>query len=203
MDEKRTIFFNEKLYQVNKSTDAGIYYRCSKFASGCGARLIKKGSHICAQNDSNQLETKKAISNAESFTNSFICEKFSRFELCPHQIYESLLLTLRQQFADMVYDIPSKKYINARINEIRGSMPVNNIYAITLEPMRSLQNASPFFRRYGTFIDGTFRSTPSLFKQCVIIMTFNRGTVKYIPCCDAILKGKSEQLYCNLFHELM
>ncbi|KAF0987729.1 hypothetical protein HZS_1460 [Henneguya salminicola] len=48
----------------------------------------------------------------------------------------------------MVYDIPSKKYTHARIKEIRGSLSVNNIYAITLEPMRSLQNGSPFSRRY-------------------------------------------------------
>ncbi|KAF0987727.1 hypothetical protein HZS_1458 [Henneguya salminicola] len=100
MDERRNIVFNEKLYQVNKFTEACIYYCCSKFAYGCGARLIKKendltlkGSHICTQNDSNQLQTIEAITNAESFTNSFIREKSSRLELYPHQIYESLLLT--------------------------------------------------------------------------------------------------------------
>ncbi|KAF0988710.1 hypothetical protein HZS_3033 [Henneguya salminicola] len=48
------------------------------------------------------------------------------------------------------------------------------------------------------FIDGTFRSTPSPFKQCVIMRTFGRRTLKYIPCCYAILTGKPEQLYCNL-----
>ncbi|KAF0990809.1 hypothetical protein HZS_3555 [Henneguya salminicola] len=107
MDERRKIVLNEKRYQVNKSTKACIYDRCSKFASGCGARLIKKGidmtlkgSHVCTQNDSNQLETTEAIKNAESFNNSFICEKSSRIELYPHQIYESLLLTLRQHLTD-------------------------------------------------------------------------------------------------------
>ncbi|KAF0990407.1 hypothetical protein HZS_7352 [Henneguya salminicola] len=34
-------------------------------------------------------------------------------------------------------------------------------------------------------------------------MTFDRETQKYIPSCYAILTAKSEQLYCNLFHELM
>ncbi|KAF0990409.1 hypothetical protein HZS_7354 [Henneguya salminicola] len=51
--------------------------------------MTLKGSHICTQNDSNQLETTEAITNAESFNNSFICEKSSRLELCPHQIYEN------------------------------------------------------------------------------------------------------------------
>ncbi|KAF0989484.1 hypothetical protein HZS_935 [Henneguya salminicola] len=80
-----------------------------EIASGCGARLIKKGndrtlkgSHICTQNDYNQLETTEAITNAENFTNSLKCEKSSRIELNPHQIYENLLLTLRQHFTDMV-----------------------------------------------------------------------------------------------------
>ncbi|KAF0993320.1 hypothetical protein HZS_4673 [Henneguya salminicola] len=96
MDERRKIVFNEKLYQVNKSTEACINYRCSKFTSGCGDRLIKKGNdmtlkgcHISAQNDSNQLEITEAIKTAESFTNSFICEKSSGIELYPHQIFEN------------------------------------------------------------------------------------------------------------------
>ncbi|KAF0986984.1 hypothetical protein HZS_7178 [Henneguya salminicola] len=107
MDERRKIFFNEKLYQVNKPTEACIYYRCSKFDSGCGSRLFKKRNDMTLKG--------KATTNAESFPNSYICEKCSRLELYPHQIYESLLLTLRQQFTDMVYDIPSKKHTYARI----------------------------------------------------------------------------------------
>ncbi|KAF0989682.1 hypothetical protein HZS_7470 [Henneguya salminicola] len=42
MDERRKIVFNEKLYKVNKSTEACIYYRCSKFASGLVLVSLKK-----------------------------------------------------------------------------------------------------------------------------------------------------------------
>ncbi|KAF0988434.1 LOW QUALITY PROTEIN: hypothetical protein HZS_8132, partial [Henneguya salminicola] len=83
----------------------------------------------------------------QSLTNSFNCEK--SLELYLHQIYESLLLTLRQQFTDMAYDIPSKKYTYARIKEIRGLMSGRlTTGALALEPMTSLQNGSPFFRIY-------------------------------------------------------
>lgn len=239
MADRKKLFYKDYLYQVNKFTESTVYYPCSKFGSGCVARLIKKrnevtlkGHHSCVEdNISHQLEPPMANIDSKEIVNSFIGEKATKLELYPHQIYENLLLCFRQQFAGTIYDIPSKKFTYSKIKEIRGAMSVNSIQAITATPMRTLENGSPFFRRYWcgdihgdyhqmliwitdeclsllrynghTFIDGTFRSAPAPFMQCVIIMTFDRGTLKYIPCCYALLTGKNEQLYCNLFHELV
>ncbi|KII67378.1 hypothetical protein RF11_05144 [Thelohanellus kitauei] len=100
-----------------------------------------------------------------------------------------------------------------------------------MPPLRTLTDGSPFLRsswfgavrgvyhqmliwvtdeclsllRYNghCFIDGTFKTSPSPFKQCVIIMTFDRGTHKYIPCVYALLTGKNEYLYRKLFSEII
>ncbi|KAF0991963.1 hypothetical protein HZS_4164 [Henneguya salminicola] len=171
MDERRKIVFNKKLYQVNKSTEAYIYYYCSKLASVISLLktiLINWRLH-------------KLLQAQRASPIYFICEKSSRRELYPHQIYESLLLTLRQQFTDMVYDIPSKKYTYARIKEICGSMSVNNIYAITLELMRSLQNVSPFSQRYccGDIHGDYHQMRIWITDECLFLLRYNgHGRIK-------------------------
>ncbi|KAF0991155.1 hypothetical protein HZS_789, partial [Henneguya salminicola] len=60
-------------------------------------------------------------------------------ELYPSQIYQSLLLKLRELYGSAPYPIPGKSAVYRNIREQRTA---------TLPPLRYLANSQPFLRRY-------------------------------------------------------
>ncbi|KAF0985680.1 LOW QUALITY PROTEIN: hypothetical protein HZS_1989 [Henneguya salminicola] len=64
----------------------------------------------------------------------------------PNQIYQSLLLALREKYGSTPYSIPQKH--THFIREQRSSIYSNSIQAVTRPPLRDLPNGNPFFRRY-------------------------------------------------------
>ncbi|KAF0991570.1 hypothetical protein HZS_1783 [Henneguya salminicola] len=53
------------------------------------------------------------------------------------------------------------------------------------------------------FVDGTFRTTPNPFKQCLIIMVFDNAGDLYILCVFGLVTGKNEHLSCEFLHQVI
>ncbi|KAF0986142.1 hypothetical protein HZS_4725, partial [Henneguya salminicola] len=149
--------------------------------------------------------------------------KALQLELYPNQIYQSLLLKLREIYGSAPYPIPGKSAVYHTIREQRSSIFLNSIQAATLPPLRHLLNSQPFFRRYWsgdmdgeyhqmliwctneelslkrynshTFVDCTFRSTPAPFIQCQIVMVNDAGTQMFVPCVYSLITSESEYMY--------
>jgi hypothetical protein len=60
----------------------------------------------------------------------------------------------------------------------------------------------PILRRRGiaAFIDGTFRSVPKPYTQCIIIMCFDDETGTYVPIIFALVDNKTQWGYWHLLH---
>lgn len=52
-------------------------------------------------------------------------------------------------------------------------------------------------------IDCTFKIVPFGFKQCLIIMCFDKCSNLFIPCIYVLLTSKTEYIYCSIFHEVI
>lgn len=190
-----------------------------------------KGTHTCSQTFLQSDIPTTTLIDPNIFVNEFIKEKSIHLEYYPHQIYTQLLSELRTQYQGVPYTIPSKKTVYATIREERGTYLNNTIHTVKQPPLRLLPDGQPFFRRHWegdihgeyhqimiwatneclslmryngpTFIDCTFRSVPSPFVQCLIVMIYDAGTEIYIPCAYCLMTGKSEYLYRTIFHELI
>lgn len=189
---------------------------------------ILSGVHVCEakmilNNPENDI-------TPEDFVKNFLDENANRLELYPNKIYKDLLIALSKKFKNVIYKIPTKQYAYSVIRECRGCLGLNSIQSAKTEPSRSL-NGKPFLRRHlfleihdeyheimiwatneslalmrynsHTFIDATFRSTPSPFSQCLIIMVYDQSTEVYVPCVFALMTGKNEYMYCSVLHEII
>jgi hypothetical protein len=60
----------------------------------------------------------------------------------------------------------------------------------------------PILRRRGIpcFLDGTFRSVPQPFQQCLILMAFDDETELYVPIVFALVENKSSWTYWHFIH---
>ncbi|KAF0986335.1 hypothetical protein HZS_2210 [Henneguya salminicola] len=67
-----------------------------------------------------------------------------------------------------------------------------DINRVQHEMMIWATNQSLFFH---TFVDGTFRTTPSPFYQCLIILVFNNASDLHIRCVFVLVTGKNEHIY--------
>lgn len=232
-----SIVFNNYSYGKNGGKDYVLYYRCSKYKTGCKARLLKNGQTI-KEKGVHTCGAKMVLVNIHNdemsptdFINRFLADKSSQLSLCPSQIYQTLLLSLRDRFVNVPYAIPSKSTIYSTIRNNRGLMGMNAIEAVMSPPLSIKGNGQPFFRRYWvgdihgqqqriliwvtneslalmrynthTFIDGTFKITPHPFYQCVIVMAYDCGTQLYVPCAFSLVSAKNEYIYCELFHQLI
>ncbi|KAF1743017.1 hypothetical protein MXB_1754 [Myxobolus squamalis] len=167
----------------------------------------------------------------EVFLNNFIHEKALCLDLYSQQIYQTLLLRLREKYSSQPNCIPSKRKIYGIIRKLRGSMFANSIQVTQLPPLKHLPNGNPFFGRYWsgdfdgefyqmllwstnealslmrynnqTFIDSTFRCVPSPFTHCLIIVMYDIETQMYIPCVYALVTFKNEYMYLTALHEVI
>ena len=232
-----SVVFNNYSYGKNGSCENTIYYRCSKYKSGCKARLIKrqnemieKGTHTCGGNITS-IDIPNHEISPNDFINNFLTEKSTNLVMASSQIYQNLLVSLRDKYINTPYIIPSKSFIYSQIRTKRGLIGMNAIEAIASPPLSLKDNGQPFFRRlwigdiHGeqhriiiwitneclsllrynthTFIDVTFKVTPHPFYQCVIVMTYDCGTRLYVPCAYALVTCKNEYIYCELLHQLI
>ncbi|KAF1739945.1 LOW QUALITY PROTEIN: hypothetical protein MXB_4982, partial [Myxobolus squamalis] len=152
------------------------------------------GIHVCSDISAIIIPSETFDEKPEVFLNNFIHEKALCLDLYPQQIYQTLLLHLREN--SQPYHISSKRKIYGIISELPGSMFANSIQAAQLPPLKHLPNGKPVFQtlldfdgefhqmllwstnealllmRYNnqTFIDCTFRCVPSPFTQCLTIM---------------------------------
>ncbi|KAF0988521.1 hypothetical protein HZS_4616, partial [Henneguya salminicola] len=154
-----------------------------------------------------------------------------QLELYPNQIYQSLLLKLKELYGSAPYPIPGKSAVYRNIREQRSSIFSNSIQAATLPPLRYLANSQPYLRRYWSWdIDGeyyqmliwctnealslmrynshmfvycTFRSALAPFTQWLIVMVHDAGTEMFVPCVYSLITSKSESIYLNVFPELI
>ncbi|KAF0986092.1 hypothetical protein HZS_3165 [Henneguya salminicola] len=188
----------EEIKTLNKT-----YYMCKD-------QFVVRGNHTCEKNS--------------------IVERVRSIPDITPEEYAELIVDMRDKYKNIPYLIPSKKNVYAKIRENRGALNLNSIHAITTEPLRSIDgkpflrrqfnlevhgeyhliiiwavNENLFLLRYNThtFIDGTFRSTPAPFIQCLIIMACDNGTDLYVPCMYSLMTSKSESLYCTVLHEVI
>lgn len=235
----RKLFYSGHYFTFNSQKGRTIYYKCSKYDSNnCRARLIikedlhtVKGNHTCLIDTSINITPLNYGISPEEFSTNLIIEKAQLLHMYPNQIYESLLLALREQYGLTPYSIPPKKKVFRSIREQRSSIFSNNIQSVTMPPLSDLPNGQPFCRRYWwgdidgvrhqvlvwctnealslmrynshTFIDCTFRSVPSPFLQCLIVMVYDEGTRLFVPCAYCLLTSKNETLYLACFQQLI
>ncbi|KAF0987903.1 hypothetical protein HZS_6220 [Henneguya salminicola] len=112
---------------------------------------------------------------------------------------KELIVSLRSKFKDIPFALLAKKTVHKKTRENRRVMNLNSIQAAITNIQRFI-NGKFFLRRQSfleihgeynqimlwatneslsllrynthTFIDGTFRSTPAPFTQCIIVMCF-------------------------------
>lgn len=187
-----------------------------------------KKEHTCRDNQVMQSVIEQHEILPDQFIESFIDNNASKLQMTPSQIYSALLIAMDEKYKETPYRRPTKNTIKNKIREIRGSIFHESIMKLTEPPLCHKMNGAPFFRRFWkgeihgethmvmiwatneclslmrynshTFIDGTFRSTPAPFKQCVIIMVYDHGTNSYVPCVYGLLTSKNEYLYNTLLH---
>lgn len=236
---EKKLFYQGHYFRFNSRKKESIYYKCSKYdSSQCRARLniknsnyILKGVHTCSDDSIISVIPQSTDINPKEFTDSFINQKSLCLEVYPNQIFESLLLALREKYNGTPYPIPKKKTVCKIIREQRSSLFSNSIQAAMLPPLRDLPNGQPFFRRFWsgdidgeyhqifiwctnealslmrynshTFIDCTFRCVPSPFLQCLVIMVHDVGTELFVPCVYCLLTSKNEYLYLTALHEII
>ncbi|KAF0992202.1 hypothetical protein HZS_6702 [Henneguya salminicola] len=66
--------------------------------------------------------------------------------LYPYNIYQYLLLKLRERFNVLEYNIPSKKNIYSDIRAARNSMKFNTFYSVINPPACYKKNGRSFFQ---------------------------------------------------------
>ncbi|KII64338.1 hypothetical protein RF11_01142 [Thelohanellus kitauei] len=103
-------------YQLNKQCKNKEYYRNATFSTiKCHAYLIfnsvdiiLKGQHTC-NNSINRFDTRQV--SIDDFIRDFLNEETSNLCLSPFQIYDNLLVQLRNEFNIFLYKVPLKHHI--------------------------------------------------------------------------------------------
>ncbi|KAF0986723.1 LOW QUALITY PROTEIN: hypothetical protein HZS_477 [Henneguya salminicola] len=115
------------------------------FSSACKCRLIVcgqinvfKGAHICSVDIIAAIDSQGHEITPVELSTNYISEKAIQLELYPNQIYQSLLLKLRELYGSAPYPIPQKSAVYRNIREQRSSIFSNSIQAATLQPLRYL-----------------------------------------------------------------
>ncbi|KAF0987313.1 hypothetical protein HZS_7969, partial [Henneguya salminicola] len=140
---KKKLFYDGHSYTYSSKNKNTLYYKRSKyFISACKCRLIVFGqinvvkkAHICS------VDIIFAINSQAHEISPAI-----QLELYPNQIYQSLLLKLRELHGSAPYPIAGKSGVYRNIREQRSSIFSNSIQAATLPPLRYLANSQPFLR---------------------------------------------------------
>ena len=206
------------------------YYRCVKYYSQeCLARLIQTGTSFQVRGAHTCETSCGSLVDVSGFVESYVAESASNMTLAPERIFEGLLSEISSRFPGVVYSLPSKKQVQSRVHELRGTV-TSDFAKIETQPLSTTICGTPFIRRnwFGdvhgdyhriliwvsdsglallrqqgqVFIDGTFRVVPSQFKQCVIVLAFDASTNVYVPCTYSLFTGKSESLYRIFLHEI-
>lgn len=169
--------------------------------------------------------------NPVNYINNFIVENANLLNKMPFQIYEELLINLRRTFAGRIYTIPSQRDVYNDILSTRGHLVAKDLTQISLSPLKNLSDGRIMLRRHWkgdidgdmhealiwstdealalmryngpTFIDATFKTVPSPFVQCLIVLVYDRGSQLYVPCVYSLQTSKSEYMYCTILHELV
>ncbi|KAF0986911.1 hypothetical protein HZS_1680 [Henneguya salminicola] len=148
MDLTTKAFIIEK----NSKNNGKSYYICRKRDSTrCPARLIfsrdtitTEGFHTCSGETkilTNQIQRRVP----DGFVEKYINGKSLCLELYPGKINEKLLCQLREQISDISYQIPSKKWVFAKIRQNIDASNFNAIYAISTPPFSLSRIGQPFF----------------------------------------------------------
>ncbi|KAF0986004.1 hypothetical protein HZS_7126, partial [Henneguya salminicola] len=118
------------------------YYKCSNWGRGCPARLIarnneisEKGEHNCEANGL-VIHIPATHLSPEMLVETFIVEKAPQLNLYPNQIFRDLFLTMRDQFVNTPYSIPSKNQRTSGFNrnELDRSSHVSSIKSSLKQP---------------------------------------------------------------------
>ncbi|KAF0986103.1 hypothetical protein HZS_1399 [Henneguya salminicola] len=182
--------FNCTSYRKSLIKTNVTYYKCANCDHGYPARLIVRNNEISEKPEHNCEANCLVIQilapnlSLESFVDTLIFEKASQLILYHNQIFRALLLPIRDQFVNP--RIASHRKINgvyrkefdprSQVSSIKSSSKqptflrsywVGDIQGVEHKMMIFATNQSfPLIRYNGhTFVDGTFRTTPSLFYQ--------------------------------------
>lgn len=230
--ESKIIYHNNFRYILNNKKKNTSYFRCSKYGSNkCLGRIIlkqenilEKGKHTC------QNIIEKIKISDENEINSIISLYSKDISLKPGQIYQKFLADFLSNPNNKTILVPSKNTIKKRIEKIRGnrSVKIEEMFendlgltkdghfflrifkkTIVLDKVQSFaiwasQEGISVLRQNGTvLIDATFKISPSGFKQCIVIMSYEPATRLYIPCAWCLMTSKSEYMYWFILQELL
>ncbi|KAF0991522.1 hypothetical protein HZS_3670 [Henneguya salminicola] len=111
------------------------YYRCSMYKSVCKASLLKHGVtvtekrvHTCRGKIVSVTIPNEEMS-PDDYINSSMTEKSSQLSLSSSQIFQWLILFLKERFVNVPYTIPSKGMIYSTIRNNRVLIGMNPIMA--------------------------------------------------------------------------
>ncbi|KAF0990818.1 hypothetical protein HZS_8045 [Henneguya salminicola] len=155
---------------------------------------------------------------SKSYSIYFVYERISQLELYPHKINEPLSLSLKQNVDSNLYELSSKKGCIVKNKTGHGSRARGRIQAVVMPSFKNSQQREFILQRYWcrdihskyrhmliwipteclsllrynghAFIDDTFKSTLAPSGKCMIILTFDRETLKYIPCFYSLRTAK-------------
>ncbi|KII71181.1 hypothetical protein RF11_09202 [Thelohanellus kitauei] len=190
------IVYNSISYGKIGQHKNATYHRCSKYVSGCQARLTiqentitEKGSYRCESQVASHSSTHPEIS-VDDYINTFLANKSSPPNLGSSDIYRELLISLREKYIEAVMSDTLSLQVKAQPFFRRYWL--GDIDCLTHQIIILVINETLVLMLQHTFIDGTFKVTPHTFYQCVIVMIYDYRTELYVPCAFALVTGKSE-----------
>jgi hypothetical protein len=134
--------------------------------------------------------------------------KPTKSEIC------SLVYRIRQEHCggDVFRILEDDRYARLSPADPRLFLKLNNTYEVPDDKtvknrlQRMLLWAHPDLlpilkrRKIACFIDGTFRTVPKAFRQCLIVMAFDDEVDLYVPIIFSLLTGGSEWTYWQVLH---
>ncbi|KAF0985796.1 hypothetical protein HZS_3185 [Henneguya salminicola] len=144
---QQQLFYDGHSYSYSSKNKGTLYYKSSKyFSSACKCQLE---AYICSGDIIAAINSQAHEILPVEFSTNFISEKAIQLELSLNQIYQSLLLKLRELYRSAPYPIPGKSAVYRNTREQRSSIFSNSIQAATLPPLRYLANSQPFYKGMG------------------------------------------------------
>lgn len=186
-----------------------------------------KAPHTCeCPSNNNETEAQSAV---EEVFWTEIDNGAQDYKNHPQKIWEEVNEKVAKSFAEKAFRLPPKSSAFARIKSLRNTN-TDAINLVSSLPHSHFEDGTPFWRRTWSgeinskpvsyiiwssavslsiigeskkfLIDGTFRTSPSNFRQLLIVMAFSDKTGLYIPVAYILTTHAIDELYFHCLWEL-
>ncbi|CAF3857569.1 unnamed protein product [Rotaria sordida] len=223
---KQCLLFDEYRYHRERIRNTTTYWRCERIGD-CRGRVIQRGDDLPIVTSPHNHDPNKIRNEIEQFKTGL--KKSIRETQTPiKKIYRSELIKRYSSSPDDVCELPMYHQIKNSLyrtkNENYPSVPESiNEFVLEGKWRMSLDNQdfiiidhhNPRFITFGTaqslqdlcaadhlFMDGTFKSCPSVFGQLYTIHIDSSASNGTVPVLYSFLPKKTKSIYTLLFNEL-